>query len=267
MLWGRIAQRRSEARYPRLLNGLLMSACPHLHPRAGLSLYDVSGWCRNGTLSGMDPATDWVLSGQYNALDFDNIDDFVAMGSLSVYPSTITISLWYLIRTAPGATAFNTCLLSNQQAAIPYFGFDFRGSSTTTLEAGITVNSANPVVSLGTITLNTWTHVVASYNGAALVGYCNGAQTGSTAQTGVMNASTNSVNLARNPGFTSRRFNGQIADVAIWDRALSAGEVLLLNQIGPGGYLAPKRNRLLAYGTVSAPSGNRRRRVICGANC
>jgi hypothetical protein len=198
----------------------------------------------------MDPATDWVLSGRYNALDFDGIDDFVAMGSVGVYPATITISLWYLIRTAPGTTAFTTCLLGNQQTASPFAGFDIRGASTTTLEAGITVNSANPVVSLGTITLNTWTHVVATYTGAALVGYRNGVQTGSTAQTGAMNVSTNPVNLARNPGFTSRRFNGQIADVAIWDRALTAGEVLLLNQIGPGGHLALRRQRM-NYGALA----------------
>ena len=52
----------------------------------------------NGTLTNMDPATDWVSdtdAGGIRALDFDGSDDFVSLGNTTSLTSTaFSVSFW-----------------------------------------------------------------------------------------------------------------------------------------------------------------------------
>jgi hypothetical protein len=61
--------------------------------------------------------------------------------------------------------------------------------------------------------------------------------------------------------------NGLIGEVAIWNRALTAPEVWQLYQAGRSGLgrlLTPQRR---SYAFRVPAAGNRRRRIICGAEC
>ncbi len=69
MLFGRFASRRSEARYPTLWDGLIGAWCPSVQNPSGITLLDLSGYGRNGTLTNMDAPTDWVYSAGRRCLD------------------------------------------------------------------------------------------------------------------------------------------------------------------------------------------------------
>ena len=63
----------------------------------GFRLLDRSGRSNHGTLTGMDPATDWVASGGKGALDFDGSNDYVVSQSNFIHETLTTdvlISFW-----------------------------------------------------------------------------------------------------------------------------------------------------------------------------
>jgi hypothetical protein len=70
------------------------------------TLTDLVG-SKNGTLTNMDAATDWVAdtdAGGVRALDFDGTDDFATLGSGIVLPSSggLAISWWEKVGTGSG---------------------------------------------------------------------------------------------------------------------------------------------------------------------
>jgi hypothetical protein len=78
----------------------------------------------------------------------------------------------------------------------------------------------------------TWYHYVGVYNGATVSAYLNGVQVASAAFAGgAIAAGTGpGINIARNPTYGSDFFDGAIYDVRIYERALSAAEILALYQ-------------------------------------
>ena len=70
------ARSAGESANPGLWDGVVGACYPSLGP-TGLVLRDVSGRHNHGTLTNMDPATDWVMTEKGWALDFDGSDDYV----------------------------------------------------------------------------------------------------------------------------------------------------------------------------------------------
>lgn len=70
------------------------------HWKGGTVLRNLVNGKNNGTLTNMDPSSDWVTpgerSGGWGALDFDGTDDFVDCGNIGLNASNpFTWSLWY----------------------------------------------------------------------------------------------------------------------------------------------------------------------------
>jgi hypothetical protein len=104
-----------------------------------------------------------------------------------------------------------------------------------TLEGGAWNGTTYSAALTGGITLNTWQHVVSVYDGTAWRLYKNGAQVAVTVSAvgAVSVAGTTAANNAWNIGSRGgapgeRAFAGSIDDVAIFNRGLSANEVLAL---------------------------------------
>jgi len=90
-----------------------------------------------------------------------------------------------------------------------------------------------------TLTPGTWYHVVATYDGAAMNMYVNGAVAGMpAAATGAIVVSTAPVRIGAGGGTAAEQpFDGRIDDVRIYDRALSGAEVTTLyNGVLPGAF-------------------------------
>ena len=93
--------------------------------------------------------------------------------------------------------------------------------------------------------LNTWVHLAGTYDGTTWRLYRNGVEVGATVDSvGALEMDADWAVGARGNG-AERFFNGLIDDAAVWDRALSAGEVELLHRLGSRGqtFLAPGETR------------------------
>jgi hypothetical protein len=76
----------------------------------------------------------------------------------------------------------------------------------------------------GLVPLNTWTHLAGTYDGSTLKLYANGVLMGSKAVTGSLAATTNPLRIGGNT-IWREFFHGQIDEVRLYNRALSAGEI------------------------------------------
>lgn len=246
-------------RYASLKQGLVGCWCPSARGSFGYRLPDLSGYGNHGTLTNMDPGTDWVPSGGKLALDFDGSNDGVSVGSFNMNTlnnSNNCVSLWL------NPTTTNTI---SRPFAVGEFGtgfalrFNFQNLEFTfggTAVLSVSMDNASYA--------GKWTHIlgVADNSGARL--FFNGVQVGTRSDT-VGITKTIGLGIGYRFGVNSDYFTGQLDDVRIYNRALTPQEIRLLYTGGRGIGLMPERIKHRRKTTASA--SNRRRRLICGANC
>jgi hypothetical protein len=99
---------------------------------------------------------------------------------------------------------------------------------------GINVNLYGP----SALSLNTWTHLAGTYDGAMLRLYVNGVQVASQLQVGILLGSANPLQIGGDSIF-GQTFQGQIDEVRVYSRALSAAEIQtdLATPLGSSGIL------------------------------
>jgi hypothetical protein len=205
----------------------------------GLTTYDLTGRpLSNGVLTNMDSATDWTLGVHGPQLDFDGSDDYVTLGNatpgdpldLAKANDSFTILCRFLFTAAP--TGGNVRILvkraTGNNAWAYVFGLQVI-STTTRLNLQLWNATANPLVN-GATALATGTRysaaAVRDHTAGLLRLYLNGLQD----NTGTNNAGNFSLaaatEIARgNVGFTQFHV-GTIDEVRIYNRALTAAEVL-----------------------------------------
>ena len=87
-----------------------------------------------------------------------------------------------------------------------------------------------------TLKSGVWYHVALVYDGASVNGYVNGELDGSRAVSGELQASDNSLKIGSyapvNGTMSKCFFAGEIDEVALFDRALSAGEIKTIYKAG-----------------------------------
>ena len=246
-------------RYASLRQGLVGAWCPSLGA-SGYRLIDRSGYGNHGTLTNMDPGTDWVPSGGKLALDFDNTDDRVDIAVLSAINSgEVSFSFWYYPFSVTG---LNT-IFNNWSATVVSVGFYcFRNGTSIIFQQE---SSGFRVTTGAILTANTWHHIVcrrANGTGGLRV-FCNGVLDSASATAGGVQASTAVFNLCGEYGGTGKG-NCRIDDVRIYNRALTASEIRILYTGGRGVGLAPER--IKHRRKTSAAATNRRRRILIGAS-
>ena len=249
-----------ESAYPEFWDGVVGAWAPCLGP-TGTRLHDLSRRNNWGTLTNMDAATDWTVSGGQYGLDYDGTDDWVSIPRISAYSSTQwrTLSAWINARTFDGYSGFNDILscdviggtrewvwltstdatLTDAKLAIAIFG-----------TGGGVVEAQTPEIILA----NEWTHVAVTQDGSYTFGgfkmYINGKpQTLTDTSSGTFTApsvGTNNLGIGRRPGnfIFDLHWNGLIDDCAIWTRALSANEIQRLYLLGRGGMYERRRRTL-----------------------
>lgn len=202
-----------------LARGLV--GCWLLNERSGDKAYDSSGQGNIGTLTGMDPATDWVGSLHGGALDFDGSNDYIECAdspSLNIIKS-ITISAWINFAVT------NSPIVIVGRGNYQYLLYWNAGQSVLSLWTGgsETQQFFTPVV-------GTWYHIVAindEYNNKRTI-YINGKElSGSSSY--VPSSSANVVLRIGDSENFSYHWNGKIENILIYNRALSAQEVATLH--------------------------------------
>ena len=99
-----------ESAYPELWRGCVGAWAPCLGP-TGLRLHDLSRYRNWGTLTNMDAATDWVVSGGRYALDTDGVNDYLVMPCPVIGTQDYTFAGFF--QQVTGATAIDIACPSN----------------------------------------------------------------------------------------------------------------------------------------------------------
>src|SRR3989344_736955 len=239
---------------------------------SGTVAADKSGNGNNGTLTN-GPQTTLGKIGQ--GLNFDGSNDTVPLTSDPIGTGTVTACTW-----------FNTNTLSSWQFIIAKNGgFSFGPYSNgnriilTSDAGGTALFSAND-----SITAKTWYHtcVIRQSSGTGSI-YINGVQSGTSGTTGTPASGFYSLSIGdQDPtAGVAQPFNGDIDEVRIYSRALSAAEIKRLYNMGSGIKTASQTSKitsgLLAYYTfdgadvyengavVADKSGNGNNGAVTGA--
>jgi hypothetical protein len=194
---------------------------------SGTTAYDSAG-ANNGTLNG-DP--NWVTGQIDGALSFDGVDDYVDCGSDSSLDITDAITVGAWVKQPNFGSGGTIAGKTNGDSVNAGYGlFSYTDGLEFNFYSGGTWRRTAPRV---TIPANEWHHVVATFNGNNAYLYVDGEPGASLAYAGTIAAATGHpfhISFWR-PGLPVY-FDGTIDDVRIYDRALSAGEILQLYEDG-----------------------------------
>ena len=161
--------------------------------------------------------------------------------TLTVTSSALSVSVWFnatsLTGVAGGGGGGSPRLVANSHTDADAKGFQlmFNGGGVSgffDVGNGTAEGRASwPQQLVG----GTWYYYVGVYDGATVSAYLNGVQVASAAFAGgAIAAGTGpAINVARNPTYAGDYFIGAISDVRIYNRALSAAEILALYQSMP----------------------------------
>jgi prepilin-type N-terminal cleavage/methylation domain-containing protein len=185
--------------------------------------YDASGSGNNGTLTN---GPTWQTSTNCKAggcLDFDGVDDNVSTSTVPNLTGGFSFSVW--VKTPILQDASYDSVVSKFSSS-PYNGWFLRRSANNSVMYFSLYNGGSAYsVSDSTLVANTWMYYAGTFDGANLKLYVNGVLKGTRTGAVVGNATSNFV-IGGNYGGPSETWNGMIDEVRLYNRALSADEVL-----------------------------------------
>ena len=235
-----------------LTDGLVRYYSPVLTGPTGLQLLDLSGQDNHCTLTNMDAPTDWVDSPYGKVLDFDGTNDNVPLRADSVlWTMPFSVSVWALARNVTqNLVVFSVGSSTN---ATPLFIVAFRGdSSGDPIQIQMRgSNGVNSVCNGSGFVANRFYHIVGVFaSETSRTVYVDGVQ-GQTDTTSHTGTTLDRVTIGALVRTTSGQFlNGQVAEVGIWDRALTPSEIQTLYALEPGGLGRRLRDDFFLYETA-----------------
>lgn len=229
-----------------------------LDETSGSTAADSSGNGNDGTLTNMDPATDWVAGQIGNALDFDGTNDFVDFASIDV-GDTFTIAAW--IKPDSSGTGLDTIVAnSSNMATTDGFRFFIKDDGQITFETGNGSAGAGLLSAAGVINFDQWNHVAVEVDRASGSGtiYHDGVDVTVGGATRTDFNTTSDGEIGRMEGGFSEVFKGVIDDVRIYDYALSGAEIGALYYLSGPVYEEFTEAKLSSDGTsltIPTPAG------------
>ena len=174
------------------------------------TLTDVVG-SGNGTLTLMDPATDWVAGKYGDALDFDGNDDYVRLSPTVAMTDTFTMSMWI----KPVMANDYETLIAADEPDNEVEGFWLRGNTgNITFWFSSADHESNTAMSA-----NEWHHIAFTNDGGNGTFYLDGSPDGT-----VSNAPGVNFELMGNDAI-NEQYQGLMDEVRIYDRALTSDEI------------------------------------------
>ena len=220
---------------PRIItDGLVLcldAANTKSYPRSGTTWSDISNNGNNGTMTNMDGTN--FNSGNGGYLTFDGTNEYTSVTISNFFTSftqQITMEAWIYVPTA--ATWTN----GNRGNIVARGNFDgAHGLWRTTTDNQVSFygrQTSTPIEfseSVGSIARDAWYQLVGIWNGGPIL-YINGSLAQSKSITFTTGGTENDVpfEIGRNTaagGAAGNWFNGNVAGVKIYNRALNDGEV------------------------------------------
>ena len=181
------------------------------------SVYDFSSFGHHGTINGAS----WVDGKYGKALSFDGVDDYVETGPFSLTGSTLTVTSWIYSNTNNG---LGEIIGSGVYDANGYINIYRNGPN---LYVGYYADGFQYLAWNNFFSVGEWIHlaVILSYDRLTIEVFKNGVSLGSKSM--LPNAAWNHskfIGAYRNTG--SNCFNGILDEVSLYNRALTAEEIL-----------------------------------------
>jgi glucose/arabinose dehydrogenase/PKD repeat protein len=186
---------------------------------SGTTLPDVTGRGHPGTLTGPT----WTTAGKSGgALSFDGVNDSVRIADANDLDLTSAMTLEAWVRPTALGNIWRTVIFKEQPGHMTYALY---GSTSNGRPSGQAyVGGERDARATAALPTATWSHLATTYDGANLRLYVNGTQAATLAVNGAMAVSTGALKLGGN-GIWGEWFAGQIDDVRVYNRALSATEI------------------------------------------
>jgi hypothetical protein len=163
--------------------------------------------------------------------NFNGTTQFLANSSLVVNYPELTVSCWFNPDTLSSG---GPRLVANSHTDVDVRGFQL---SLNASSAGFSVGNGSGYAEAGwsqSFSSARWYNFVGVYDGASVKSYLQGLQTASAMLSGnVATGAGPHLSVARNSTYAGDYFDGAIYDVRIYNRALSAAEVLALYNAMP----------------------------------
>jgi chitodextrinase len=186
----------------------------------GSQTSDASGHGLAGTLSG--PV--WNAAGKYgSALTFDGTNDWVTVADSSWLDVSGGLTLEAWVRPN-GGPSWRTIMLKENGSTLAYALYA-GASGGTPMGIVLTGGAQQKLSGPSALPANTWTHLALTYNGAQMRLYVNGVERATKAVTGAMPNSSGPLRIGGNNVWTSERFKGELDELRVYNRALTAGEI------------------------------------------
>jgi len=207
---------------------------------SGTTATDFSGNGNTGTLTN---GPTWVDGKRGKGLSFDGSDDYVALGSNSIFTfgtNDFTASGWIYIRSATGI--MNIFNVGSASAGSYSLYWNNGNSKIQSVRYGDTADSG---LTTQTLSVGQWYHVVATRSSGAAKVYINGVlDSGASYSMGSITANTGAIG---NTWLSITTGNGSIDEVRIYNRALSATEVGALYNAGGDKLKQSSNSGLIGY--------------------
>ncbi len=225
---------------------------------------DASG-LHNGTCEGAECPVLGVAGREWRAALFDGVDDVVVLdnsqGDAFAFGGTVPFSLaaWVYPQRADGVIIGK---YNHGVEGAYYLGISNDGRIQFHREV-----RPYDIASPNALPFARWSHVAATYDGATMRIYVNGALVGSMSSSGGMDSAPNTsitIGAYYEQGSFTRFFSGMLDDVRIYRRALGSDEVLALYRSAPALQMAFDE----AHGATSfADAANNLNGTCSGSAC
>jgi predicted phage tail protein len=190
---------------------------------AGTTTRDLSGNNNNGTLNGATWAG--AATAKFgNALTFNGLNNYVSVPDSASLDLTTGMTLEAWVRPTAVVNTWRTVVMKENSSYYAYGMYAGTGSGVPSGN-GMIGGSDRDVRAASGISLNTWTHVAATYDGTAIRIFVNGVQSAQLAATGAIATSTAALKIGGN-AIWGEYFAGQIDEVRVYNKALTAAQLL-----------------------------------------
>jgi hypothetical protein len=164
---------------------------------------------------------------------FNGVDGYVKVpDSASLRPNTISIEFWLFLRDA--TSTYGQTYICKRNAANNAGYFVTSAPNTANVQWGLYLPTWTYLNS-PSFTLNEWHHIVCTYNGSVMRIYVDLSLTEKVVQATITHSTEPLTIMGNDPAGYGRYTNGIIANVQIYNTALSQQEIQYLYQQGIGG--------------------------------